>query len=162
MPSTQVAPFRQGLEWHSSVSARNQGLPLGLWAESSTKRRTCFLAWLGGNIGCSGRTCSGLIWKHTATAAAGGMKSRDPTHPMRKTFFWCHLALERHSGDIRATSARHFQYTALSDFDSCGNFLVCHLPGGQNTPAEPEERNQKNVLKWIPDTQLALLETVFS
>lgn len=31
MPSTQVAPFRQGLEWHTSVSARNQGLPLGLW-----------------------------------------------------------------------------------------------------------------------------------
>lgn len=55
MPSTQVAPFRQGLGWHTSVSARDQGLPLGLWEGNSSNRRTCFLACLGGNVSCFGR-----------------------------------------------------------------------------------------------------------
>lgn len=102
MPSTQVAPFRQGLEWHSSVSARNEGLPLGLWAGNPTKRRTRFLA-------CLGRTrCSGGTWEVSGSyleaychCCCWRDEGKRPDHPTRRTLFWCHLMAERRSGDIK-------------------------------------------------------------
>lgn len=125
MPSTQVAPFRQGLEWHSSVSARNEGLPLGLWAGNPTKRRTRFLA-------CLGRTrCSGGTWEVSGSyleaychCCCWRDEGKRPDHPTRRTLFWCHLMAERRSGDIKTASARRISDTALSLFDSYGDFSL--------------------------------------
>lgn len=116
MPSTQVAPFRQGLEWHSSVSARNQGLPLGRTAPP-TGELVSLLVQEGTSVGFGEPgSCKGLILKHTATAAAGRMKARDPAHLTTKTLVCSHLTAEHHSEDS-TSSTRCIQDTVLS----CGN-----------------------------------------